>query len=400
MNKMKHIVVNSGIQRMPRWRVKIIRLLAAALVAANLISHACTIFVLTDGEHVLFFNNEDWENPRTRLWFIPAAKGYYGCAYVGFDNGWAQGGVNTEGVAFDWVAGFNDTFEPASGLKLPRGNPSQRMLETCASVKEAIAFYQQNSEPSFSRARILIADKTGASVIIGAKDGKLSIEQSDRCRGFGYGADVVERMLAKKPHPDVQSGVKILKAALQKGQNATKYSNVFDLITGDIHILDLQRGNRGVKLNLGDEFAKGAHYYDIPELKSQLREKPRALLANMQRLPMDKYKSIADDSPEIRDRIKRILTEGSEGGLRSGDFSKELWIELSPQLNSIRDELKNLGPIRELARVETQKTDRPRTYRYRIDFQNAITLQSFVLDENNRLLSIQTEDIEQRASTK
>ena len=45
------------------------------------------------------------------------------------------------------------------------------MLETCASVQEAIAFYQQNSEPSFSRARILIADKTGASVIVGAKDG-------------------------------------------------------------------------------------------------------------------------------------------------------------------------------------------------------------------------------------
>ena len=26
--------------------------------------------------------------------------------YVGFDNGWAQGGMNTAGLAFDWVAGY------------------------------------------------------------------------------------------------------------------------------------------------------------------------------------------------------------------------------------------------------------------------------------------------------
>jgi hypothetical protein len=382
---------------MTRCHVKIIRLLAAASVALSVISHACTIFVLTDGEHALFFNNEDWENPRTRLWFIPAGKGYYGCAYVGFDNGWAQGGVNSEGLAFDWVAGFNDTFEPAAGLKLPRGNPSQRMLESCASVKEAIAFFQQNREPGFFRARILIADKTGASVIIGAKDGKLSIEQSDRCRGFGYGAEVVERALAKKPHADVQSGVKILKAALQKGQYATKYSNVFDLITGDIHIFDLQRSDRGIKLNLTEEFAKGAHYYDLPKLKTQLHEKARPLLANMQRLPIDNYKPIADDAPEIRKRIEKILRDGS---LRAEDLTPELWKELSPQLDKIHDELNQLGALREITRVETRPTDRPRSYRYRVDFQNAVVLQCFVFDEQNRIASIQSEDVEQRPPSK
>lgn len=383
-------------------RAKISRLSAAiglicALALSTVPSHACTIFILTDGEHVLFFNNEDWENPRTRLWFIPAGKDYYGCAYVGFDNCWAQGGVNTEGLAFDWVAGFNDTFDPASGLKLPRGNPSQRMLESCASVKEAIAFYQQNSEPSFSRARILIADKTGASVIIGAKDGKLSIEQSDRCRGFGYGADVLERMLAKKPHADVQSGVKILKAALQKGQYATKYSNVFDLKTGDIHIFDLQRSDRGVKLNLSDEFAKGPHYYDLPELKTQLHKEPRPLLANMQRFPIDNYKPITDDAPEIRARLEKMLRNGE---LRAEDLTPELWKELSPQLTKIREELTQLGPLREMTRVENRATDRPRTYRYRVDFQNAIVLQCFVFDENGRIASIQSEDVEQRPSSK
>ncbi|MEO5959972.1 MAG: hypothetical protein ABIZ49_09690, partial [Opitutaceae bacterium] len=63
---------------------------------------ACTIFVLTDANRALFFNNEDWFNPATRLWFIPAGKDHLGCVYLGFDNGWAQGGLNSAGLAFDW----------------------------------------------------------------------------------------------------------------------------------------------------------------------------------------------------------------------------------------------------------------------------------------------------------
>src|SRR5258707_413099 len=63
-------------------------------------SRACTIFVLTDTNHALFCNNEDWLDLKTRIWFEPAGDGYFGAAYVGFD--WVMGGMNTEGLAFDW----------------------------------------------------------------------------------------------------------------------------------------------------------------------------------------------------------------------------------------------------------------------------------------------------------
>src|SRR5690348_5080190 len=71
---------------------------------------ACTIFLLTDTNCVLFCNNEDWSNPKTRIWFIPASTNHYGTACVGFDDGWAQGGLNTEGLAYDWVAGYNEAW--------------------------------------------------------------------------------------------------------------------------------------------------------------------------------------------------------------------------------------------------------------------------------------------------
>lgn len=124
-------------------------------------SYACTIFVLTDSKKTLFFNNEDYSNPATRIWFLPPGKGYYGAAYVGFSDRYEQGGVNTEGLTFDWVAGQKQAYLPAAGLRKVRGNPTERMLESCATVVQAIAFYQQYQDTTFSYATILIADKTG-----------------------------------------------------------------------------------------------------------------------------------------------------------------------------------------------------------------------------------------------
>ena len=108
---------------------------AALLLLAPLRVSACTIFVLTDADRSLFFNNEDWFNPATRLWFVPAGKDHLGCAYLGFDHGWAQGGLNTAGLAFDWVSGFAEKYEPGPGLQPVRGNPSERMIESCKTIE-------------------------------------------------------------------------------------------------------------------------------------------------------------------------------------------------------------------------------------------------------------------------
>jgi penicillin V acylase-like amidase (Ntn superfamily) len=126
------------------------RLLVVAVwgLFVGLAAKACTVFLLTDGKQVLFCNNEDWINPNTRVWFVPAGPDYFGAVYVGFDNGLCQGGMNTEGLAFDAVAGYKEIWEPSADQKPVRGLSTQRMLETCATVDAAIAFYQAHREPA------------------------------------------------------------------------------------------------------------------------------------------------------------------------------------------------------------------------------------------------------------
>jgi len=54
------------------------RFVAAALAATAVILgtstavHACTAFCARGNGHVLVGNNEDWNNPHTRVWFEPA----------------------------------------------------------------------------------------------------------------------------------------------------------------------------------------------------------------------------------------------------------------------------------------------------------------------------------------
>jgi hypothetical protein len=246
---------------------------------------ACTIFVLTDGDRVLFCNNEDWSNPRTRIWFVPAAPGRHGCAYVGFDDDWAQGGLNTEGLAFDWVAGFKERWDPDPEKATAKGNSAQRMLETCSTVDEAIAFYRKHHEPSFSYGKMLVADRAGASAVIGARGGRLHAETTARPRGLGLGfgmrGDFAAKMLAAEPDPTPANAAAILKATRQEGRYATKYSNVFDLKSGEIMLVYISDRDNTTKLNLSEELKKGSHFYDIPDVSEQSTRKLKPLTDGM-----------------------------------------------------------------------------------------------------------------------
>jgi hypothetical protein len=362
------------------------------LLAFNL--HACTIFVLTDTNRALFCNNEDWSDPNTRIWFIPAGDTYYGAVYVGFDNGWAQGGMNTEGLAYDWVAGPPEKYTPDAHLPFTRGNSSQRMLETCKTVQDAIAFYTKHQEPAFSYGKILIADKTGASAIIGAKDGKLHVEPEKQCRGFGFGHKTLDAALEKNPKPTVANAFKILHDCRQLGQYATKYCNIYDLKTGDIFLDPFPDLDDEVKLNLAAELKKGPHYYDMLQIQNELDQSPRPLPLNMKRFPLDEFKPVPDEDPEVTAHFRAMIQNATDGKMQTDDFTADEWKNLASMQKGIQAELKKFGNLKSMTLVERRVENGQRTYRYRIDFAKATILQHFALDAQNKSSSVQAEYVE------
>ena len=225
-------------------------------------SSACTIVVLADEHGVIFANNEDSHMPDTRIWFVPAADGRAGCAFVGYDDGWAQGGMNSRGLAFDWVVTGPVVWERDATMKDVSGSPAAEMLSTCDSVEDAISFFRTYWEPGFAYARIMVADKSGASALIGLVDGKLEAFQSKSCAAFGFGGEQASQLISADSTATFENAAKILKAARQSGDYATRYSNVFDLKTGMIRIMV---GDRELRFGLSEELARGPHHIALSD---------------------------------------------------------------------------------------------------------------------------------------
>jgi hypothetical protein len=366
----------------------------AFIIAAfsfSMSARACTIFVLTDTNHALFCNNEDWSNKNTRIWFIPAGKDYHGAVYVGFDNGWAQGGLNAEGLAFDWVSGYKEKWEPNPQAQPVRGNSSQRMLETCSTVEDAIAFYRSHNEPSFARAKILVADRTGASVIIGERDGKLKVYSDNQCRGFGFGHSIMDAELAKDREPTVANGFKILTDCRQAGDYATKYSNIYDLNTGDVFLHPIPGSNDEVKLNLAIELKKGPHYYEMPKIQEQLAQTPQPLPLNMERFPLDKYQPIPDHEPNVAAHLRTMYRDTRNDRLQEDDYTPEAWKRILSEKKQIQDSLKVIGDLVSLTLVDRGEVDGQHSYRYRAEFAKATLLLHYLFDGQNKFVRGVTE---------
>jgi len=291
----------------------------------------------------------------------------------------------------------DDFFQRVSYHQQSCGKPMSFVGANGATVEQAIAFFRGHRELGFYTARVLVADRTGASAIIGAKDGKLQVEKSDHCRGFGYGQQTMDLMSELgSAKPTVASGVSILRACLQKGQFATKYSNVFDLKSGDIFLFPFpDRADHQVRFNLAAELKKGGHYFDIPEIGEQLAQAPRPLLANMnmERSPLDKYQPIPDKELQVTDHVRALWQDILDDTMRAEDYTDEIWKELSVNRKLGEATIKALGRLVSLTLVDRSDENGKRCYRYRIVFENNTVLHRYVFDEHNRVASGQTEDI-------
>src|SRR5262245_19823332 len=61
---------------------------------ANAPVPACTVFFAFDGKSALAGSNEDWGDPNTQMWVVPATKDTYGVVYFGFGRGeYPKGGI-------------------------------------------------------------------------------------------------------------------------------------------------------------------------------------------------------------------------------------------------------------------------------------------------------------------
>jgi tetratricopeptide (TPR) repeat protein len=246
-------------------------------------AEGCTIVMVSKGKIVLAGNNEDWKNPKTKIWFIPAANGEYGRVCVGFDNLFAQGGMNDQGLFIDANALAPTGWEPTEGKPTFQGALMDRILAECATVEDAIAFCDKYNITGLARARFPIADKTGASVVVEFGKGKVQYVKKTgvyqiatnfvitNVKGENYPCTryrTADKMLKNTDDISLDLVRAVLSATHQEGQYPTLYSNICDLRNGILYLYNFHNFEEVVQFNLEEELKKGRKIHDIPSLFS------------------------------------------------------------------------------------------------------------------------------------
>lgn len=254
-------------------RLMVVLLLAAAGIPAG----ACTAFCARAGGKVLLGNNEDFKNPRTRVWFVPAAKGSYGRLVVGFDNGFPQGGMNEHGLAFDGFATAPVAMPSQADKQMYFGSLGEKALAECATVEEVIRLFEPYSRAD--RGVLLFADRHGDAVAIEptatARKKDWYFVQTNFYRSrVKAGEEPCERYkIAGRMLEAARDGIsvdlfrRILAATHQEGSAAaTQYSNIYDLEARVMYLYHFHNFENVVRIDLKEELRKGARVIDIPSL--------------------------------------------------------------------------------------------------------------------------------------
>ncbi len=255
----------------------IILFTSLVLISDNGFFHSCTIFNATQSGVTLVGNNEDGTDPITYVWFLPAEKGKYGRVYFGLSDKWPQGGMNDQGLFYDGTSAPLLELKKSRNKPIYNGNLSEKMLEECATVKEALKLLEKYNLDYFRNGEMMIVDRFGNSVVIECDTIIYKKEPYQVVTNFyqsnprlgGYPCpryDIAECMLKNMKEISVDYFRNILDAVHTRGY--TQYSNIYDLNNRIIYLFRDSNFQEYITLDLQKELKKGKQLYALSSLFS------------------------------------------------------------------------------------------------------------------------------------
>lgn len=286
-------------------------LTAVFLLLFNVPASACTIFNVSDGGKTFVGNNEDGDNQNTNAWFLPAEDGKFGAVLFGYEDAWAQGGMNDQGLFMDWAVTQTQQLTPSPEKANYKGvssllyypNFNEKVLRECSNLEEALDMYSKYNEPSFAYAHVMIVDKTGASAVVELYKGQINVLKKEGNYQFMTNFNLSISKLSGYKDPrystleeklDDNSDVTVdnfrsLLGAVK--QDVTVYSNIYDLNTGNIYLYYKGNFDKVIKFNLYDELKKGKHIYNMKTLFSYTKAVSNENANNKNPFQTDQYRN-------------------------------------------------------------------------------------------------------------
>ena len=245
-------------------------------------SQGCSTVYATDGKQVLGGNNEDSGEPLTKVWFVPPGEDTYGLVLFGYGNYRAQGGMNDQGLFFDFQSVNKELPVITEGKELyPGANYIvYDAMATCATVECVVEMFEKYYDRERLSYQHLFGDASGESVIIepqailrqsGGFQVATNFYQStvpeEQRKGACTRYRTATEMLEGSPPLSVEYMRDVMDAVHKdETRSPTVYTNVYDLANRIVYLYQFFDYEHVVVLDLEEELAKGAHAYDLPAL--------------------------------------------------------------------------------------------------------------------------------------
>ena len=243
--------------------------------------HGCTVFLAANDVIALAGNNEDWRNPFTKLWFIPAGDDMFGQMYVGFDDYYPQGGMNDQGLFFDVLAVPQTIVPPQTEKPDITKDGLSILMATCANVQCVLDYSNERDRTLLTSAQLFFGDASGDAVIIEPVEVIRKSSAFLVSTNFYQSATPPDEITCERFKTaqamlteangefSVELFRQILDATHQEGAYPTQYSNAYDLKAGIMYLYLFHDFEHVVEINLAEELALGMHEYNIPSLFSE-----------------------------------------------------------------------------------------------------------------------------------
>jgi tetratricopeptide (TPR) repeat protein len=241
---------------------------------------ACTIITVSDGKIILAGNNEDWQNPNTKIWFYPSDDNEYGRICWGFDKAFdfAEGGMNEQGLFIDANA-LEETGWKADSTKpnIPSSTVDY-ILAHCATVEEVIDLFKRYNVNLLDGGKFPIADAKGDAAIIEWGQGKLQIIKrkgyyqisTNFAQSNFESADdrykIAEKILSTSDEISIDLVRSVLSATANEFFFPTIYSTICNLKQKQIYLYNFHNFEEAFVIDLAKELMQGRHTFNIPSL--------------------------------------------------------------------------------------------------------------------------------------
>jgi hypothetical protein len=264
-------------------KIKVILFVLLSVLFTGIQLYSCTIFYVVKDNKILAGNNEDWEDPYSKMWFYPSENNKHGWIKFGWGSGFPQGGMNDQGLFWDGTAGpyLAMPFSEAYKEKYP-GPLMKKVIEECANIEEALEVFAEYYCEDQYKAQYIVGDSTGNSIIVEGDNiipiqGNYQVLTNFYLSHPGLGGhpcwrfETATEMLNTNTDLTTYFIGSILDATHQEGNYPTQYSNIYDLKNCFIYLFYYHNYEEFITIDLTEELKKGNRSFDIPGLFSKVK---------------------------------------------------------------------------------------------------------------------------------